>query len=175
MRIIDARNQPPPKIDAIHRHYPPNHYTQIGIDYRHRPTTDKDIKEFQQRAEGEGAVAIFISNYGQSAYIPIRAGSQTVPQTEHAEPPVEKGKEYWHKVTDTQKGILLVMEASRIVEVHSDGDVTFQAKGRMYVLTTEGEVFTKVLHYGGNGPDAIPQVQVEDNLLQYYDVPPSAQ
>lgn len=72
MRIIDARNQPPRNIDNIHQQYPPTHYRQIGIQYPHL-TMDADIKEFRERAESEGAVVIFISNHGQSAYIPLSA------------------------------------------------------------------------------------------------------
>lgn len=90
--------------------------------------------------------------------------------------PIQHGKEYWHKVNATQKAIMERMGTSRILEVHSDGDLTFEAEGRVYVLTTDGQTFVKVPLHETNGPGAMPQVDglAEHDLLKYYDVPPEA-
>ena len=98
MRIIDARGQPPAKIDNIHRQYPPSHYYQIGTQYSHT-TTPEDIREFQARCEGEGAVAMFISEYGLSAYIPIKAVSLATefkPEEPFPNTVEEDGKTYFY-------------------------------------------------------------------------------
>lgn len=58
-----------------------------------------------------------------------------------------KGKEYWNKVTSSQKDIMQRMKAVRVLEVHSDGDVTFENPYQKYVLTTEGELFAKDVVY----------------------------
>lgn len=70
---------------------------------------------------------------------------------------IEHGREYWHKVNATQKAILERMKASKVLEVHSDGDLTFEAEGRTYVLTTSGELFVKAPRRDWNGPGAMPQ------------------
>jgi hypothetical protein len=78
MRIIDARNQPPAKIERVERQYPETHYRWV----EHAcpgPVTDLDIRQFRERMDKEGAVVIFISNHGLTAYIPI--GTAVVPQT----------------------------------------------------------------------------------------------
>ena len=170
MRIIDARNKPPPQIDNIHRQYPPSHYSQIGTQYPHQ-TTDLDIREFRERAEKEGAVVIFISSYGQSAYIPLKE----LPSVPSVEPRIDKGSEYWHKVNLTQKAIMGRMKSTRVIEVHSDGDLTFENEQGQYVLTTKGEIFVGSPLYRPDRPGSMPQIiPDQDDLLKYYKVPPNA-
>lgn len=63
---------------------------------------------------------------------------------------IAKGKDYWHKVTGRQKEVLREMNAQKVLEVHSDGDLTFEAGAppveriKRYVLTTEGDLFVEV-------------------------------
>jgi hypothetical protein len=80
MRILDLRRKSAQEIQKFSTQYPPKHYRQIGTEHSQRAVTDDDIKEFQKRAKGEGAVAVFIFTYGQAAYIPVESAS-VVPQT----------------------------------------------------------------------------------------------
>jgi hypothetical protein len=148
MRVIDARGKPPPQIDRIHEQYPPAYYHQIGMQYP-RPTTDHDIGEFRKRCEREGAVAIFISEYGQSAYIPNKPISEVTPQ----ELPkfTYQGQEY---TVDYRLKEFRRAEYGKVLEfVPFDSD-----KGKDMLNQMQGTV---------------PQV-IADNLLQYYKVPPEA-
>ena len=69
----------------------------------------------------------------------------------------KKGQEYWNKVNATQKAIMQRMRVSKVLEVHSDGDLTFEAEGRTYVLTTSGELFVQAPAGEGNGLGKLPQ------------------
>jgi len=79
VRIIDARNQPPAKIERIDRQYPETHYRWVEPACP-SPVTDLDIRQFRERMDKEGAVVIIISNYGLTAYIPIDSAA-VAPQT----------------------------------------------------------------------------------------------
>lgn len=226
MRILDVRGKSTAHIYKLVSQYPARFYREISTEHVHRETTEADIREFEKRAKKEGAVAIFIQEYGQAAYVPIRkpqglpatqgkwrpeveghykctkcswegrltwreflktiktgcpkcggtikqAEIGLLPQTSH-DSAIEKGRQYWNKVTDTQKAMMRGMGASRILEIHSDGDLTFEVQGRTYVLTTSGELFAHSGIKGGNGPGKLPQTSKEDDLLKYYKVPPDA-
>lgn len=90
---------------------------------------------------------------------------------------IVKGKEYWNKVTKQQKDILLKMGVRSVLEVHSDGDLTFYAGspgegGKGYVLTTSGDLFAAV-----SPPfNRSPMVGQENTFapIDEYRVPPSA-
>ena len=71
-----------------------------------------------------------------------------------------KGKEFWFKVTNRQKEILNGMQASKISEVHSDGDLTFHAKGKVYVLTTDGGLFVEISPLHVEHYDPVPRPHV---------------
>ena len=91
-----------------------------------------------------------------------------------------KGKEFWFRVTNRQKEILNGMQANKISEVHSDGDLTFHAMGKKYVLTTDGGLFVETSPLHVEHYDPVPRrwpmtgTSREDDLLKYYNVPPEA-
>lgn len=301
MRILDVRGQPMDKVNKLVLQYPARFYRQIGTEHVHRETTEADIKEFQKRAEKEGAVAIFIHEYGQIAYIPVERQPKSLPQTlekvkryywveknepydswaiveawpggntrspfrskeeaikreeeiasyerwrlyrvpspqekspkQHEalrklypytiveyrgggnlavrellpvkgrpgfalgklylvttdgqvietvlprspqtsrDPIIEKGKEYWKKVNATQKAVMRDMGAGKVLEVHSDGDLTFEAGGNQYVLTTDGVLFIGKPAYHPDRPGPMPQTVRGERGIDYYKVPPEA-
>lgn len=102
--------------------------------------------------------------------------SETIPPDRGRITGIKKGKEYWPKVNATQKAILDKMNAGTILEVHSDGDLTFEAEGKQYVLTTTGELFVGKPGYKPDRPGRMPRTipTGDDDGLKYYKVPPSA-
>ena len=173
MRILDVRGKSLSQIDRLERQYPAQFYRQISNLHTIRESTEADVKAFQRCAERDGAVAMFIQEYGQYAYVPV-ARRSSLPQTTY-DPIIVKGKEFWHKVNATQKAIMQSFRASRVLEVHSDGDLTFEAEHRHYVLTTDGSLFVGVPRYDSDKTGKLPQTTaIEDDLLKYYEVPPEA-
>lgn len=195
MRILDVRGKDTGHIYKLESQYPARFYRCLSTQTT-QETTDADIKEFQKRAEKEGAVALFISNYGQSAYIPVEQ-PQSLPQTRDGiknfwveqnpegtwaiveawpggavrspyrtrEEAIKReediGKEYelrlklvpspkekFPKQHEALKGLYPYI----IAEYHDDGDLTVRELiplkgrpgfdlGKLYVVTTDGEVF----------------------------------
>jgi len=99
-----------------------------------------------------------------------------LPQTERGRiTGIKKGREYWPKVNATQRAILSRMNAGTIFEIRSNGDLTFEAEGKQYILATTGELFVGQPGQTTDRRGPMPQTRLVDKSgLEYYKVPPSA-